>query len=860
MNSVFSLVLMKNKSYNNIKLFNRSYSFTSFDLVSRYDGKTQKFRNVYPLIYDHKNLEQAWQEIKNSQNNGHCNNDFKSNWFQEVSKKLESNTYSYHTARKVLIPKSKTSSKKALTISNLKDKVIQRAFLRILQPIYEGVTFWSTVSYKEYKEYQNFSKTVEKNCRKICSVEGKKVYQIKKWAIKTIFNEDSFGFRPNRSPHLVLKKIKRVWNPLIWFWSVDLIKVFGNINYHRLINEIEKTIDDQKFINELWKMFKTKTIVFFNKEKPDLNIFQDSILSPFLFNVLMTPLDYFVKRLKANCEKTVFSLNKTKFFSGKSVDSENLKNMPKFEITDEPIHIYYIRYLDHLIFGFNMDKQLARTVTTKIVNFIKSDLHLDFQKSNVNTKLIHARSEFIQFLGFQIGCYPSKLSAKSTHLVRFSKLKANIQRKRVAESEAYFKLIEGVFARHHRQTINSIRTHGQTLIKRSQIKQVNNHRIKIKVINALKKSLSSIESEIIMSSIKSHLPKSKRGNTKYNSSLEIAEQKRLNLLKIATQKWIQKAIDLANKEDEIEIKNLAGEYLSPRFIKIREIYLKELEKLSYNNYNKEIVKENLKKVQIQRGQNSIFEGMLPKTKIRILFPVKEIKKKLRSLGLIHKVITRPIGINYLTSQKDHDIINWYDKKANALWNYYCCSDNVSELKKVLNWLLRYSLLGTLASKYKSSIKQMIHQYSLAPKVNYIYQKKNNECIDTIARYPSKEYFNKKKKLFSKNSLSPIELEIILKSKINTFFANPIINYKCGIASCKNNAEEIYHLKELDFKFWDDYTFNFANHRIKNWKMNESILKSKQVFLCKNCYYKAYQNKLLPNGFDSKFVVLLKKEV
>jgi retron-type reverse transcriptase len=858
--SIFSIFFLKNKRYGGQIKSIKYYSFTSLDLVKKYDKKTQKFKNLFPLIYNYKNLEQAWLEIKNNSINLTNMTILKLNWFKEVSKKLESSTYSYRMSRKVFIPKSEISNSRTLTIISPQDKVVQRAFLRVLQPIYEGVVTWNTVSHKEYEEYQKFYKIIGRNSRKICDIKGKKTYQIKKWTIKPLFHEDSFGFRPNRSPHLALKKIKETWNPLIWFWSVELIKIFKNINQHKLINEIEKTIDDQKLINELWKMFKAKTISFSNDRESTKNIFQDGILSPFLFNIFMTPLDYYIKQLQADCEKINFSSNNlenskdsshTKLL-GIRTPKKELDKISKLELANKFKDVYYARYGDSFILGLNTNKQIARFLTIKIRDFIKSDLHLNFYDSGLNAKLIHGRSEYVLFLGFQIGCYFFKSNIKSNRVVRFKKLKANIKRKRVIESEIYLKLVERICAKHYRQVVDSIRVYGQTLVKRFQIKKINNHRVKVKVINALKNSLLDLESELL--GIKPYFSNFGKDSIKPNSPLAIAEQKRLNLLKFMTQKWIQKATDIANKEDEMEIKNLVGEYLSPRFTKAREIYLRELEKISSINFNEEIIEKKLKKVEVYKDQSFNVKKMLFRSRIRILFPVKEIKEKLRSLGFIHKVITRPIGINYLTSQKDYDIINWYSFKANSIWNYYCCVDNICELKKMLNWIVRYSLLGTLASKYKSSIKLIIQKYTLAPKISYIYQKKSKECINSIAFYPSKEYFNKKKKDFNKNSLSPIELKDILKSRINFSYYNLAIERKCGIINCKNRAEETYYFK----KSTNHTINNFSSFRFNNWKVNESVLKNKQVFLCKSCYYKAYENNFLSENFDSKFSTRIEK--
>lgn len=99
-------------------------------------------------------------------------------------------------------------------------------------------------------------------------------------------------------------------------------------------------------------------------------------------------------------------------------------------IISKPIKINYVRYADDMLFGFNMDKPLAKKIIESVRTFIKSDLHLDCHIDSKKSKLSHGISELTNFLGFKIGLYPAKYSSKSKHLTRFYKLKANIQRKR----------------------------------------------------------------------------------------------------------------------------------------------------------------------------------------------------------------------------------------------------------------------------------------------------------------------------------------------------------------------------------------------------------------------------------------------
>jgi hypothetical protein len=41
---------------------------------------------------------------------------------------------------------------------------------------------------------------------------------------------------------------------------------------------------------------------------------------------------------------------------------------------------------------------------------------------------------------------------------------------------------------------------------------------------------------------------------------------------------------------------------------------------------------------------------------RIMFPVEEIKKKFRSLGIFNKVVSKPVGLLKLTLMPTHEII------------------------------------------------------------------------------------------------------------------------------------------------------------------------------------------------------------
>ena len=318
----------------------------------------------------------------------------------------------------------------------------------------------------------------------------------------------------------------------------------------------------------------------------------------------------------------------------------------------EPIKIYYLRYADDILFGFNSSKEVAKKVMFESESFIKSDLHL----SHFSLKLIHAKSDSIKFLGFRISVFDGNFYTKARQITSFQKVKASLKRKRIAESEKYFKLVECITSKMHRQLINSVRLEGQTLLKKFQIKEVNNSRIKRKVLTALKASLSDMEAKFALTDIKIDIS-SKDVGLKTSPHMILAEQKKDAFFKSITQKWIVKAQELVTKVDANEIDRAVGRYLSPNFVKARKEYLQELEKISSKESSEKVITNALENAKTWKKKRQFLKKGVSGCSIRIMFPVEEIRKKLRSFGVLNKILTRPVGLLKLTSMPVYEIIN-----------------------------------------------------------------------------------------------------------------------------------------------------------------------------------------------------------
>jgi retron-type reverse transcriptase len=359
-----------NKSYNYVNQvlkFNRFFSIVSIQLKNRYNKKTRKFENIFPFISSVENLQEAWYETKNKPSDLTFGGDsvntlysLEPDWFIKTSDKLNSGFYKYRPVKHVFIDKPHKYRKRSVIISSFRDKIVQKAILRILQQIYEGVSAWEAVNYETFKNFKDSTRFLYGvDFKRVRLEKGVKIYEVRKWILVPIFSQNSFGYNSNCSMHLAFQLIKRTWAPVIWFWSADLCKIFDKINQNKLIIEIEKKIDDPKLIYELYKMFKVKIINF-------------NILFPFLFNIYLLSLDKYIDNLKVKYHKQGTFIPNSKFCKGTLSDQKKFKRlgfqeqkkMIKFEqdkasaealspisVCSQTIKVHYVRYIDNMLLG-----------------------------------------------------------------------------------------------------------------------------------------------------------------------------------------------------------------------------------------------------------------------------------------------------------------------------------------------------------------------------------------------------------------------------------------------------------------------------------------------------------------------------
>jgi retron-type reverse transcriptase len=107
-----------------------------------------------------------------------------------------------------MIPKPNKPGLRSLTIGGSRDKIVQQAMKMVLEQIYEPK-----------------------------------------------FLDTSHGFRPSRGCHSALESIRINWTGISWFLEFDVEKYYDSIDRHRLVSILKEDIDDQRFIDLVFKLF-----------------------------------------------------------------------------------------------------------------------------------------------------------------------------------------------------------------------------------------------------------------------------------------------------------------------------------------------------------------------------------------------------------------------------------------------------------------------------------------------------------------------------------------------------------------------------------------------------------------------------
>uniref|UniRef100_UPI0031F41875 maturase-related n=1 Tax=Zygnema cf. cylindricum TaxID=3142258 RepID=UPI0031F41875 len=526
------------------------------------------------------------------------------------------------------------------------------------------------------------------------------------------FLNTSHGFRPGRGSHSALQQVKTHWRGVSWFIKLDLqnSQAFGTLDLNCLIAIMNEQINDPPFLDLLHQLFSNEGLGSpYTKQVHSTSCSSlRSELSGLLCNIYLHKLDLEVDRIRSefetnrktrrvnpeyklvNCNLRRLSALDTKGtrFAGDQgrAAGRRLGEAPDF---NDPhfIRVRYVRYGKQCLLGIAGPAALVKHIRNRITDFLQSKLRLPIGLANYT----HINSGKVVFLGVRIHGCSKQWRKRSNRLEKQRRVNKRIR----------------LVAAQRRSAINTKLAKLGTKVLAAQLKKlkafgdagstytVATHKLAAAIYagsNASKKQVRSTEALEANSKKRSSASKASCArsleanyNNKKHRSAALFCLVPLRGIPSSSGAVLRTsagaATSLQARRACFAAKAVTpGAALPPQ----KSVALTSAAHLYYG-------------VQLEPLQLSA--------------PVDSIIQKLRDGGIITQQKARPAHVAPLSNATDEAIVKYFAGIARGLLNYYRCCDNLSQVKAIVDYQIRWSALFTLANKHKTSAREIIYKHS-----------------------------------------------------------------------------------------------------------------------------------------------------